>query len=149
MLDTHALIWFLAGDRRLPARTRAEIEAAGLEAMVSAVSAMEVATKHRLGKLPEADLLARRFEISIEEHGFSGLPISLAQAELAVNPGEPATVRGWLDTSTPEPMLHLATFGSSVAPYGTAASLLAFDRALLNDRLLDVETTTPMPPGGP
>ncbi len=51
--------------------------------MVSAVSAMEVVTKHRLGKLPEADLLARRFEASIGEHGFSGLPISLAHAELA------------------------------------------------------------------
>lgn len=54
---------------------------------------------------------------------------------------EPATVRGWLDTSTPEPMLHLATFGSSGALYGTAVDLLAFERALLNDRLLDVETT--------
>ncbi len=83
ILDTHALIWFLAGDGRLPARTRVEIEAAGREAMVSAVSAMEVVTKHRLGKLPEADLLARRFEASIGEHGFSGLPISLAHAELA------------------------------------------------------------------
>ncbi len=83
LLDTHTLIWFLAGDGRLPERTRAEIEASGREAMVSAVSAMEVVTKHRLGKLPEADLLARRFEILIEEHGFCGLPISLAHAELA------------------------------------------------------------------
>ena len=83
LLDTHALIWFLAGDPRLPPRARSEIEAAGPDTLVSAVSAMEVVTKHRLGKLPEAALLAQAFKLSIEEHGFSGLAISLAHAELA------------------------------------------------------------------
>lgn len=83
LIGTHALIWFLAGDSRLTPRARAEIEAARQGALVSAVSAMEVVTKHRLGKLPEAGALVRRFEASVEAHGFAGLPISLAHAELA------------------------------------------------------------------
>jgi PIN domain nuclease of toxin-antitoxin system len=83
LLDTHALIWFLAGDGRLPQRAREEIEAAGAEALVSAVSALEVVTKHRLGKLPEAALLATRFEATVSENGFTGLSITLAHAELA------------------------------------------------------------------
>jgi PIN domain nuclease of toxin-antitoxin system len=83
LLDTHALIWFLAGDERLPRRARAEIEAAGGEALVSAVSALELVTKHRLGKLPEAAVLAARFAATIAEQGFGALTITLAHAELA------------------------------------------------------------------
>jgi PIN domain nuclease of toxin-antitoxin system len=83
LLDTHAVIWFLAGDERLPPRARDAIEAAGPAALVSAVSALEVVTKHRLGKLPHAALLATRFEATVAENGFGGLSISLAHAELA------------------------------------------------------------------
>jgi PIN domain nuclease of toxin-antitoxin system len=83
LVDTHALIWFLAGDERLPLRARDEIEAAGAEALVSAVSALEVVTKHRLGKLPEAALLATRFETTVAENGFGALSITLAHAEFA------------------------------------------------------------------
>jgi PIN domain nuclease of toxin-antitoxin system len=83
LLDTHALIWFLAGDQRLPPRARTEIEAAGEGALVSAVSAIEVVTKHRLGKLAEADSLAMRFEAVVAEQGFGALPITLGHAALA------------------------------------------------------------------
>jgi len=50
---------------------------------VSAVSAMEIATKHRLGKLPEAAVLATRFEAEIEALGFDAMPISLTHARVA------------------------------------------------------------------
>jgi PIN domain nuclease of toxin-antitoxin system len=83
LLDTHALIWFLAGDERLPRRAREAIETAGAEAAVSAASALEVVTKHRLGKLPQAAMLAAGFEALIKTQGFAALPISLAHAELA------------------------------------------------------------------
>jgi len=83
LLDTHALIWFLAGDRRLPGRAREEIEDAGATTLVSAVSAIEVTTKYRIGKLPEAAALALAFERTIDERGFEGLPISLRHAEVA------------------------------------------------------------------
>lgn len=83
LLDTHALIWFLAGDAKLSLRARNEIEAPGAVVLASAVSAMEIVTKHRLGKLPQAGEIAGDFEGSIERHGFDGLPISLKHAQLA------------------------------------------------------------------
>ncbi len=83
LLDTHALIWFLAGDDRLPLSARARIHDPDAVVLVSAVSALEVTTKHRLGKLPEAEYLALDFENTVERFGFVGLPISLAHAQSA------------------------------------------------------------------
>jgi PIN domain nuclease of toxin-antitoxin system len=82
LLDTHALIWFLAGDTRLPIGARLQIEDAD-DVLVSAVSALEVVGKHRRGKLPEADLLARDFEAQIAIHGFQGLAVTMAHSVLA------------------------------------------------------------------
>lgn len=50
---------------------------------VSAVSAVEVTTKFRLGKWPEVEHLALNFIALIENEGFLQLPISLAHAGLA------------------------------------------------------------------
>ena len=61
LLDTHALIWWLAGDAQLSTTARSAIEDEGNEVFVSAASAWEVATKHRLGKLPGAGPLAVDF----------------------------------------------------------------------------------------
>jgi PIN domain nuclease of toxin-antitoxin system len=44
---------------------------------------MEVATKFRLGKLPDAALLARDFETIIAEQGFAELAITVHHARLA------------------------------------------------------------------
>jgi len=51
LLDTHALIWFLAADRRLGAPARGLIESPENTAMISIVSLWEIALKSRLGKL--------------------------------------------------------------------------------------------------
>jgi PIN domain nuclease of toxin-antitoxin system len=51
LLDTHALLWFLAADRRLGRQARGLIEAPANTAMVSIVSLWEIALKSRLGKL--------------------------------------------------------------------------------------------------
>jgi PIN domain nuclease of toxin-antitoxin system len=83
LLDTHALIWFFAGDERLPVGARNRIEDLDAVVLVSAVSAIEVTLKHRLGKLPQAGRLALDFEGVIERYGFVGLPISLAHAAAA------------------------------------------------------------------
>lgn len=80
LLDTHTLIWWLAGDEALSAPAR---EAIGDEAngvAVSAASAMEVATKFRIGELPEAALLAREFAAILDDQGFSELPITIHHA---------------------------------------------------------------------
>lgn len=83
LLDTHALLWFLAGSENLPIVVRAVLQDDAHEVFVSAVSAMEVTTKFRLGKLPSAAFLANRFEATVMEKGFLSLPISLAHAEHA------------------------------------------------------------------
>ena len=56
LLDTHALLWWWAADRRIDP-VRAIIADAENEIFVSAASIWEIATKHRIGKLPEAGRL--------------------------------------------------------------------------------------------
>lgn len=83
LLDTHALIWWLAGDEALSQRAREAIDDEANSIVVSAASAMEVATKFRIGKLPDAALLAQDFEAIIADQGFAELAISVHHARLA------------------------------------------------------------------
>jgi PIN domain nuclease of toxin-antitoxin system len=54
LLDTHALLWTLLDPDRIPGPTLAHIRDAGTDLVVSAASAWEIATKHRLGTLDAA-----------------------------------------------------------------------------------------------
>ena len=54
LLDTHTLLWWLFDDSRLSDRARTVIAESENEVVVSSASAWEIATKHRIGKLPEA-----------------------------------------------------------------------------------------------
>lgn len=83
LLDTHALIWWLAGDDSLGRSAREAIADEDNSIFVSAASAMEIATKFRIGKLPRAALLAREFQAIVAAQGFSELPISVRHARLA------------------------------------------------------------------
>lgn len=83
LLDTHALIWWLAGDAALSDRAREAIADETNSVAVSAASAMEVATKFRIGKLSQAEILARNFEAIIADQGFDELAISVHHARLA------------------------------------------------------------------
>lgn len=68
------------------------------------------------------------------------LAAPLHLASLRVATGGRAARRlapGFVDASTPEPPVQLATFGASGAAYGQAADLAGFDRGLLSGRLLD------------
>lgn len=89
LLDTHVLLWWLLADKRLSTPARNVIAEAENEVLISPVSAMEIATKHRLGKLPEAATLAIDFREIIAAQSFSELPLSIDQARLAGTlPGE-------------------------------------------------------------
>lgn len=57
LLDTHAFLWWIGDDRRLPGRVRARIAAEG-DVLVSAVTIWEMAIKVAVGKLelPGVDL---------------------------------------------------------------------------------------------
>ncbi len=83
LLDTHALLWWLAGDRQLSFTARRAISDQQYEVFVSAASAWEVTTKHRLGKLPMAGPLAVDFAREVRRQGFTPLPISLEHAQVA------------------------------------------------------------------
>lgn len=77
LLDTHALLWWLLDDEQLSAPARAAIAEPGNRIWVSAASGWEVATKHRIGKLPEAAEIAERFSYYLRRARFIELPISL------------------------------------------------------------------------
>lgn len=83
LLDTHALIWWLAGDEALSLRAREAIADEANSVAVSAASAMEVATKFRIGKLPQAALLAQDLEAIVADQGFAELPITVHHARIA------------------------------------------------------------------
>ena len=85
LLDTHALIWWLADDPALSGKARDAIADIDNAVFVSAASAMEVTTKHRLGKLPQAAELAMNFEAILGTEGFRPLPIAIRHAAFAGN----------------------------------------------------------------
>jgi PIN domain nuclease of toxin-antitoxin system len=83
LFDSHALVWFLAGDRRFSSRARDVIAGADTVPCVSAVTAWEIANKVRLGKWPEATALAAAFSEIVDDNGFQRLPITVEQALVA------------------------------------------------------------------
>ncbi len=83
LLDTHALLWWLAGDKHLTTKARRAIADASNTIFVSAASAWEVTTKHRLGKLDGAGPLAVDFAREVRQQGFLALPISIEHGQIA------------------------------------------------------------------
>ena len=83
LLDTHAFLWWLDGDRRLPARIRGLISQPANEVLVSAASVWEITTKARLGKLPGATDVAADVPACIQSQGFVPLPITAHHAQRA------------------------------------------------------------------
>ena len=89
LIDTHTLLWAVTGDRRLSSRAQETMESFATEVFVSAASAWEICTKHRLGKLPEAEALVGNLSSILGQLGFRELAISLKHAERAGTlPGE-------------------------------------------------------------
>jgi PIN domain nuclease of toxin-antitoxin system len=75
LLDSHALLWFVAGDeRRIGKALRARIEAEATT--VSAASLWEIAIEAGLGKLEAPDDLPTR----IQQLGFELLPVTAEHA---------------------------------------------------------------------
>jgi len=85
LLDTHALIWWLAGDQQLSAIARGAILDAENVVFVSAATGWEIATKFRIGRLPGAALLAADVAGFVRAQGFDELPIMLRHGQVAGN----------------------------------------------------------------
>ena len=83
LLDTHAFLWWVADSTKLSASAHRAIGDEDNDVFVSAASAWEIATKHRLGKLPGAEALAVDIMGAIDDQGFEKLPIGVEDAARA------------------------------------------------------------------
>ena len=83
LLDTHALLWWALDDPRLSRKAREVLSSLDTDVFVSAASAWEVATKFRIGKLPEAGKMAEDFSHRVGQLGFQELPITVEHGQRA------------------------------------------------------------------
>ncbi|HEX5326991.1 MAG TPA: type II toxin-antitoxin system VapC family toxin [Acetobacteraceae bacterium] len=83
LLDTHALVWWWTDDDRLPEAARRAIAQADNTVLVSAASAWEIATMHRIGKWPEVAKLIEQFDELLRRSRFAPLGISVVHARRA------------------------------------------------------------------
>ena len=80
LLDTHAFLWWVINDKRLSQAAMWAIADEDNDVLISAVSAWEIATKHRIGKLPESETLVENMALKIALEGFEELPITVDDA---------------------------------------------------------------------
>jgi PIN domain nuclease of toxin-antitoxin system len=89
LLDTHALLWWLQGDRALGASARAAIADERNLVFVSAATALQIAVERALGRLDAPDGVERW----AAEEGFEELAIGIehavASAELPAHHRDP------------------------------------------------------------
>ncbi|NTW42154.1 MAG: type II toxin-antitoxin system VapC family toxin [Cellulomonadaceae bacterium] len=84
LLDTHVVLWLLAEPETVDPTTRAALADPVNSLVVSAASAMEVATKTRLGKLPaQYAALVQAWGQRVRDLRATELPISAQHAILA------------------------------------------------------------------
>ena len=77
LLDTPAFFWWFSGSSRLSLPARQAIADDSNNVMVSAASVWEIATKHRIGKLPDAEALTLDITGAIAGQNFTELPITV------------------------------------------------------------------------
>lgn len=80
LLDTHVLLWYDAAPENLSDAVRETLRGRDARVLVSAMTALEIAIKHRLGKLPQADALLAGYEATLARYGFEELPLASAPA---------------------------------------------------------------------
>jgi len=83
LLDTHSFLWWLGGSDELSLPARTAIENEQTPVFISAATCWEIATKHRLGKLPFVAALISNLDDVIVQQGFAGLPITTRHGQAA------------------------------------------------------------------
>jgi PIN domain nuclease of toxin-antitoxin system len=78
LLDTHAFLWAVTGDRRLSSPARALIEDGENQVFLSAVSMWEIVLKARAGKLHVEGSVAKLLEEQMRQTRISPLAIQPA-----------------------------------------------------------------------
>ena len=80
LLDTHALLWWLFDDPRLSEVAKQTVANPETEILVSSASAWEIATKFRIGKLPEAEEAVTNFPDLLRRARFRELSVTVEHA---------------------------------------------------------------------
>lgn len=80
LLDTHALLWVMSDPARVPAATLERLRDPSSRLLVSAASAWEIATKHRLGRLPEAEAVVDGYPSHLARLGADELTVTSQHA---------------------------------------------------------------------
>lgn len=83
LLDTHTLLFAVARPHCLSPKAKAAIEDPSARLFVSSATAWEIATKYRLGKLPQAKVILSDYEGSLARLGALDLSIEGHHALLA------------------------------------------------------------------
>lgn len=78
LLDTHVFLWFIGGDRRLPASLREAVRDPENEVFLSVVSVWEAIIKFQLGKLPLPEPPSVYLPAQRERHLVASLPLDEA-----------------------------------------------------------------------
>lgn len=83
LVDTHVLLWAMSDPGRLSSAAEEALADIDATLHVSTASAWEIATKHRLGKLPQAESLLLEYARNLERWFAFSLPVDEADALLA------------------------------------------------------------------
>jgi PIN domain nuclease of toxin-antitoxin system len=79
LLDTHAFLWYITNDSRLPGPAFDAIRDKSNEVFLSVVSVWEALVKYQLGKLPLPEPADEYLDSRRNAHGIAALPLD-AQA---------------------------------------------------------------------
>lgn len=85
LLDSHALLWWLAGHPKLSEKATQAIADANNQAFVSVASLWEMSVKHAAGKLTEYAALGQHADVVVQQQGFILVPIFYSHAHAAAN----------------------------------------------------------------
>lgn len=123
LLDTHLVLWWLTGDRKLPRAAQKMISDRENEIYVSAASIWEVAIKANIGRI---DVDPAEVRAAIGPSGFLDLAVTskhaVKVAELPFHHRDPFD-RLLIAQSLSEPMLLLSS-DRLLKPYGNSVAIV-------------------------
>jgi PIN domain nuclease of toxin-antitoxin system len=80
LIDTHILLWWLFNDPKLTPKCQDIIRNPDNRILVNSVSAWEIATKYRIGKLPEAKQIVEEYSQILHHAKFIELTVTSTHA---------------------------------------------------------------------
>ncbi|WP_017296125.1 type II toxin-antitoxin system VapC family toxin [Geminocystis herdmanii] len=80
LIDTHIFLWWVFNDVKLDRLSREIISNPHNQIFVSSATAWEIATKYRIGKLPEAKELIDNYDQILQQARFYELNVTTAHA---------------------------------------------------------------------